>query len=97
MIGVKTPQCEKPPVDTSKANSAPQCENLPVDTSKANPGSQKAAPINAWLLAQGSYKRQNALLIQTSIVATSQAAAIIVGIQNKHASWKALKLPNAQW
>ena len=25
--------------------------NLPVDISKANPGSQKAVPVNAWLLA----------------------------------------------
>jgi hypothetical protein len=70
-------------------------KNPPVDTSKANSWSQKAAPINAWLLAQGSYKRQKALLIRTS---TSQAAAITVGIQNKHASlsWKALKPPHAQ-
>jgi len=68
-------------------------KNPLLDTSKANSGSQKAAPINVWLLAQGSYKRQKALLIQTS---TSQAAAITVGIQNKHASWKAPKLPNAQ-
>ena len=29
--------------------------NLQADTSKANPGSQKAVPVNAWLLAQGSY------------------------------------------
>ncbi len=68
-------------------------KNPPVDTSKADLESQKGAPINAWLLAQGSYKRQNAQLIQTS---TSQAAAITVGIQTRHASWKAPKLPNAQ-
>ena len=38
--------------------------NLPADTSKANPGSQKAVPSNAWLLAQGSYKRPKPLLIK---------------------------------
>ena len=64
-----------------------------VDTSTVNSGSQKTVPINAWLLAQRSYKRQKALLIQIS---TSQAAAITAGVQNKDASWKALKLLNAQ-
>ena len=39
-------------------------KNLPADTSKANPGSQNAVPINAWLLAQGSYKRPKPLLIK---------------------------------
>ena len=38
-------------------------KNLPADTSKANPGSQKAVPVNAWLLAKGSYKRPKPLLI----------------------------------
>ena len=60
-------------------------KNPPVDANKDNSGSQQAVPVNAWLLAQGSYNRQNVLLIQTS---TSQAAAIIVGMQYKawHAS-----------
>ena len=39
-------------------------KNLRADTSKANPGSQKAGPVNAWLLAQGSYKRPKPLLIK---------------------------------
>ena len=39
-------------------------KNLPADISKANPGSQKAVPVNAWLLAQGSHKRQKSLLIK---------------------------------
>ena len=39
-------------------------KNLRTDTSKANPGSQKAVPVNAWLLAQGSYKRPKPLLIK---------------------------------
>ena len=68
-------------------------KNLRADISKANPGSQKAVPVNAWLLAQGSYKRPKTPADQTS---TSQAAAIMAGIQNKHASWKVLNLPNAQ-
>ena len=37
-------------------------KNLRADTSK--PGSQKAVSVNAWLLAQGSYKRPKPLLIK---------------------------------
>ena len=47
----------------------------------------KKKVVNAWLLAQGSYKRQNALLFYSSTVVTSQAAAILVCTQNKHVSW----------
>ena len=42
-------------------------KNLRADTSKANTGSQKAVPVNAWLLAQGSYKRPKPLLIKAGL------------------------------
>ena len=40
-------------------------KNLRADTSK--PGSQKAVSVNAWLLAQGSYKRPKPLLIKAGL------------------------------
>ena len=57
-------------------------KNLQADTSKANPDSQKAVPVNAWLLAQGSYKRPKPLLInlrhlQKQIPCVSHAITIM--------------------
>ena len=67
-------------------------KKFPADKSKANPGSQNQSQLTPGCLLKAAIN----VKIPANQTSTSQAAAITAGIQNKHASWKALKLPNAQ-